>query len=79
MYAFDAMLSHIQLHANFSLCFQVESFIQLLYAKDAEDWRIYMGMPGKTEEWMVKGMRPGRPEYLTNEVRRLVYSKSVFD
>lgn len=45
----------------------IDSFLQLLYPKRPEDWRVYMALPGKTEEWITTNMQPGWPEYITKE------------
>lgn len=47
---------------------QVDSFIQLVYPKNPDDWRVWMVNEGKTSEWMDANMQPGRPDYLTEEV-----------
>lgn len=47
---------------------KVDSFIQLIYPKDAAYWNTYMVLPGKTQEWMDLEMKPGFPEYLSSEV-----------
>jgi len=43
--------------------------MQLLYPKDPNMWLTYICLPGKTEEWIRNDMKPGRPEYLSDEVR----------
>ncbi|KAF8234313.1 alpha/beta-hydrolase [Tricholoma matsutake] len=43
----------------------IDSFIQLLYPRNTDDWYTYMATPGKTAEWLENNMKPGFAEYLT--------------
>jgi soluble epoxide hydrolase / lipid-phosphate phosphatase len=52
------------------MLYQIDSFIQLLYPKNPEYWDTYMGIAGKTAEWLENNMRPGFANYLRKDVRR---------
>ncbi|KAI0746357.1 alpha/beta-hydrolase [Daedaleopsis nitida] len=42
----------------------VDSFIQLLYPQNPDDWLTYMALPGKTAECIENNMQLGSPSYL---------------
>jgi soluble epoxide hydrolase/lipid-phosphate phosphatase len=44
----------------------IDSFMELLYPRDADLWLTYMVVPNKTEEFLRGNMKPGLPTYLTD-------------
>ena len=51
------------------LLVQIDSFIDIIYPKDAEAWKHWLSPSGKIEEWVSTGRRTERPDWVSAEVR----------